>query len=164
MCTTCTTAFDIRVIELIAGWYISAKCDLFTNVDTDSGARFGLDSSRMELEVRMDLSSNFKDAEDWPCGDVVSAVYWYLRWYSENETLPPDEKPLLNCWCFKQMFLQAQPDDLSWDAARALVGNKRWRPLLMIALAFAYQCNIVHRFGFHNADVQYKTMSVEANT
>ena len=61
------------------------------------------------------------------------------------------------------MFRQAQPDDLSPDTARALVLNQRWRPLLMIALAFAYQSNIVHRFGRDNGDWQYKTMSIEAN-
>ena len=164
MCTTGTTAFDIRVIGLISSWYITAKCDLFTYVSSSVGGRCELDSRQMELEVRMDLSSNFKDAENWPCGDVVTAVYHFLWWYSEDQGLPPHVMQLLNLRCSKKMYEEAQLEDLSVDAALALRGNKRWQPLLMIALAFAYQSNIVYKFGFDNGACTFKTMSKETNT
>ena len=116
----------------VAAAFLSTGMELFVNL-----------TPRMRGASRL-LPSQVALGE--PGGDIHTAVKWYLTWQSHGETLPDNLGTLIKMGCFKKMAYQLNKDGFSGSADELLRASD-WRLPLTVAVAFAHQSNIMHRYG-----------------
>ena len=79
------------------------------------------------------------------CGDVHTAVRWYLEWIANGKDLAVTVKGLVRIPCFNKMAMSAP--SRSPERAKEMLAIPHWRGALTICIAFAYQINIMHMYG-----------------
>ena len=119
----------VEVYARIASAYIAAGIDVFSNPHPGLQHHNGLTDEHLALASEH--------------GDIHTAVMWYLKWCSES-SLPPDHEGSFNTLCFRKMYsyLNRSRDDLVFDPDKT-----DWESRLSVAIAFAFQKNIVCRHG-----------------
>ena len=139
----------IRDIGVVAAAFLTSKRDLFSDV-LQAGTAFGLDSRQDALGESAGFPRSAGEGDREPAGDVHTAVRWYLEWVRRGRQLPSELGLLFRTACFRKMEERAPA--FTTGQAEDLLASLRWRRPLTVALAFAFQRNIVHRFG-----ARYKT-------
>ena len=120
---------DVEVYARIASAYIAAAIDLFSNPHQELQQHTGLTDEHLALASQH--------------GDIHTAVKWYLKWLPEL-SLPAVHEGRFNSLCFPKMhsYLKGSCDEFVFDPDKT-----GWESRLSVAIAFAFQKNIVCRHG-----------------
>ena len=146
-----TQVLGIETIGRIATALLSTKMEVFRDV-FQATSDFGLSTSQVALGETVGFPGE-KVAKLY--GDIHTAVALYLKWVCGS--ISRTVEALLRIACFRKM--SAAAPSLTPDDAKSLLAQPNWRPALTIALAYAYQRNILHPFG----DTEYKGSSFDRN-
>jgi hypothetical protein len=87
---------------LITAAYISSTNDVFSDM-FPSARELGLSSAQVALGEPTGFPVAGDTALSPACGDVHTAVRWYLEWIANCKDLPDTLKGLFRMACFKKM-------------------------------------------------------------
>ena len=123
------TKLGVQVYARIAAAFIATGMDLFSSPVLGDKKITPLTDDQRKLAA--------------PEGDVHTAVKWYLKW-SQVKSLPVDQEACFNIMCFWKM-----QSYLSRKDERPVIASDApgWELPLSVALAFAFQKNIVCQHG-----------------
>mgnify|MGYP003318585427 CR=1 FL=1 len=123
------TRLGVEVYARIARAFIDCGVDLFSNPHVGVRRPMGLtDANRARASEH---------------GDVHTAIQWYLKWRPQ-QALPEDDAGVFNPLCFGKMhtYLNRSKRVLVFDPDAT-----GWESRLSVAIAFAFQKNIVCQHG-----------------
>jgi hypothetical protein len=141
---TLAEALDIKDIGMIIAAYIGCKKDLFSDV-FQSSREFGLSSCQVALGEDTGFPVSGDNLLSHTRGDVHTAVRWYLEWIVNGKVIPHKVRGLFRLACFQKMAMNAPR--LTPEQAKKLLAIPHWRGALTVTIAFAYQRNIMPRYG-----------------
>lgn len=116
----------------VAAAFIASKLDLFVDTMPELRGQAGLSGAQLELAVGH--------------SDVHTAVALYLRWKVQSRQLAEGEHKLVRIVCLRKMESTLAERNHEFDVAASL-SAPHWEDRLTIAIAFAFQKNIVCQQG-----------------
>ena len=123
------TKLGVQVYARIAAAFIATGMDLFSSPVVGEKKITPLTDDQLKLAA--------------PEGDIHTAVKWYLKW-AQVKSLPRDQEACFDIMCFwKMQCLLNRKDERPVIASDA----PGWESRLCVAIAFAYQKNIVCQHG-----------------
>ena len=124
-------ALHIRDIGLVAAAYILCKKEVFSDLFL-SARELGLSSAQVALGEHIGFPVSLDNPLAPVCGDVHTAVRWYLEWIAYGNDLPASVDRLFRLSCFRKMAKSAPI--LSPEKAKQLLSIPHWRGALTICI------------------------------
>ena len=132
-----SSTLGVKAHALVAARFISCGGELFADV-VQSGKQATLSCLQVNLGVDAGFSSS-------GLSDIHTVVHLYLLFVAGGRRLPTHMASLLRMGCLHRM--SAGLPEWTRSESQAMLDKTDWARALTVAIAFAYQKNILHVYG-----------------